>query len=298
MKISGVIVPHITVFHQDESINEKGTARHIEWLINNNVDGITPCGSSGEIVSLTLEESKLLIDLAIATANKKVAVYPTTGRYSTQHTIELSRYAESAGANGVMVPLPYYMQPSKQAIMDHFRRLREAITIPVILYNNPWVCGVELHSKDILQLVEEDVIHAVKASHGDPFRVSELKYLCGDRLQVLYGHEYAPLEAFLAGSADGWLTGNLNIFPRLAKELWQAAGIEKNAIKAKHIWDKMMPYVYYSLHEKSESGPHFISIYKAALNILGHDVGHPRLPLQTLSVSQHKRLEEVLQTIK
>lgn len=293
MKISGIIVPNITVFHEDESINEEGTAKHIQWLIDNGVDGITPCGSSGENVSLTLNESKLLIDIAITTAGKEVPVYPATGRYSTQHTIELSRYAENAGAKGVMVPLPYYMLPPKQAIMDHFRNVRHAIAIPIILYNNPWVCGVELPAQDILQLVDEGVVNAVKASQGDPFRVNELKYLCGDRVQALYGHEYAPLEAFLAG-ADGWLTGNLNIFPRLAKDLWQAAGIEKDVAKAKCIWDRLMPYVYYSLHEKSEQGPHFITIYKEALNILGNEVGKPRLPLQPMTTHQRKRLQEVL----
>lgn len=293
MKISGIIVPNITVFNPDESINEKNTAKHIQWLIANGADGITPCGSSGENVSLTLDESKLLIDIAITTARKVVPVYPATGRYSTQHTIELSRYAENAGANGVMIPLPYYMLPPKQAIMDHFRRVRDAISIPIILYNNPWVCGVELHSQDILQLVNEGVVNAVKASQGDPFRVNELKYLCGDRVQALYGHEYAPLEAFLAG-ADGWLTGNLNIFPRLAKDLWQAAGIEKDITKAKRIWKHLMPYIYYSMHEKSDSGPHFITIYKEALNILGHDVGKPRLPLQTMTTDQRNRLQDIL----
>jgi 4-hydroxy-tetrahydrodipicolinate synthase len=195
-----------------------------------------------------------------------------------------------------MVPLPYYMLPPKQAIMDHFRNLRDAITIPIILYNNPWVCGVELHSRDIAQLVDEGVVNAVKASHGDPFRVQELKYLCGDRVQALYGHEYAPLEAFLTG-ADGWLTGNLNIFPRQAKDLWQAAGIEKNITKAKRIWSQMMPYIYYSLYEKSDAGPHFITIYKEALNILGHNVGKPRLPLQTMTSSQRNRLQEVLEPL-
>lgn len=297
MKITGIIVPSITVFHKDESINEKATASHIDWLIKNGVDGITPCGSSGENVSLTLDEVKLLIDIAINTAEGKVPVYPATGRYSTQHTIELSRYAEKAGASAVMIALPYYMQPPKQAIMDHFRHIRSAINIPIILYNNPWVCGVELHSQDILKLVDEDVIHAVKASHGDPFRINELKYLCGDRVQALYGHEYAPLEAFLAGKADGWLTGNLNIFPSLAKQLWQAARIDKNIKNAKHIWDQLMPYVYYSMYDKSERDPHFITIYKEALNLLGRNVGKPRSPLQPMTICQKNRLKAVLQPI-
>ncbi len=293
MIVPGIIVPHITVFREDESIDEAATADHVEWLIANGIQGIAPGGSSGEIVSLSLDEAKALTDIAVQTAAGRVPVYPATGRYSTRDTIELSRHAEKAGAKGVLTVLPYYMLPDTRSVMDHFRRLHEAIHIPIILYNNPWTCGIQLLPPQIAQLVEEGVIAGVKASQGDPFRVNELRYLCGDKVRLFYGHDYAPLEALLAG-ADGWLTGILNVFPRLAVDLWQAAAVEKNVEKATAIWRKILPYVYYSMNEKTDGAPHLIVIYKEALNLLGRKAGKPRLPLQPMNAGQRQRLEEVL----
>lgn len=293
MIVPGIIIPHLTVFKEDERIDESATADHVEWLIANGAHGVAPGGSSGEIVSLSLEEAKRLTDIAIQTAAGRVPVYPATGRYSTRDTIELSQYAERAGAKGVLTVLPYYMLPDTRSVMDHFRRLHQAISIPIILYNNPWTCGIQLLPPQIAQLVEEGVVAGVKASQGDPYRVNELRQLCGDKARLFYGHDYAPLEALLAG-ADGWLTGILNVFPRLAVDLWQAAAVEKNVERATAIWKKIAAYVYYSMNEKTDGAPHLIVIYKEALGILGRKVGKPRLPLQPMQPEQRKRLEEVL----
>src|SRR5262245_36021259 len=110
-KPAGVIVPCITVFQEDERIDDEATGEHIRWLVEAGVDGVTPCGSSGELIALTLEERKRLISLAMDAVGGRVPVLPSTGCYSTRETVELSQHAERAGAHGVMVVLPYYLLP-------------------------------------------------------------------------------------------------------------------------------------------------------------------------------------------
>ncbi|MCX7013777.1 MAG: dihydrodipicolinate synthase family protein [Candidatus Sumerlaeota bacterium] len=294
-RITGVIPPSITVFNDDdESINEQKTREHVDWLILNGIDGIAPCGSTGEFIAMTPEERKRVVEMVIDQVDGRIPVYAGTGHYFTRLTMEFSRHAEQAGADGVMVILPYYMAVNKEAAMDHFRQLRKAISLPIIIYNNPWFAGYELAAPELAQLVDEGVVQSVKSAHGDPYRVHELKYLCGDRIQALYGHDYALLEAMLVG-ADGWLSGLPNVFPRLAKDLWIAAGIEKDIPKAKEAFSQLQPWIHYGMHGKRNGSPHWLSIVKESLTILGRDVGRPRLPLQPLTSVERKDLEKAVQ---
>ncbi len=102
----------------------------------------------------------------------KVPVYPGTGRYSTAQTIELSKHAQACGADGVLVIMPYYLQPHKRAVVNHFRALRNAIDIDIILYNNPRFCGYEMTPLEIKAMVDEGLIDGIKAAHGDANRTT------------------------------------------------------------------------------------------------------------------------------
>src|SRR5262249_47585288 len=153
-------------------------------------------------------------------------------------------------------------------------------------------CGIEMPPHEIAQLADEGVIAAVKASQGDPYRGNELRHLCKDKLRLFYGHDYAPLEALLAGAA-GWVTRVFNAFPRLAKDLFTAAALEKNVERSRQLWARLAPYIHFAF-DKAEGTPHLITIYKEALHILGRPVGRPRLPLQTMSPEKRKRLEAVI----
>ena len=292
-KISGVIPPCVTVFNEDESINEAKTCNQVDWLIANGIDGIAPCGSTGEFMAMTPDEQKRVITLVTKHVDGRIPVYPGCGHYSTRLTIEFSQHAEAAGAAGVMIILPYYILPNKAAVMSHFRQLRKETSLPIIIYNNPWFAGYELTAPELAELVHEGVIQSIKAAHGDPYRVNELKYLCGDKMDVLYGHDYAPLEAFLLG-ADGWLTGLPNVFPRLAKDLWLAGGVEKNIPKAKAILAKLQPWIHYGIHGKTAGSPHWLPVIKESLNIQGRDVGKTRRPLLPLTAQERKQLEVVV----
>lgn len=296
VRITGIIPAMITVFDENEAIDEKGLRAHVNFLIENGVHGIAPGGSTGEFIAMTLEERKRVMEIVLDEARGRVPIYPGTGYYTTRHTIELSQHAEKVGAAGVMVILPYYMQPTKAQAMDHFRALARNLSIPIIIYNNPWFAGYELSSWDIAKLVDEGVVAAIKAAHGDADRVHDLKFFCGDRLSVLYGHDYCAMEAFLAG-ADGWLSGAPNVYPRLCRDLYEAAVMEKNVDKARAITQKTLPFVHFLLHNKEDRHPHWLPVIKGALNLMGQRAGIPRKPIMPLSGRDEQRLKEILRTM-
>ena len=290
--VKGVIPPTITVFKDDETIDERGTRDHVNFLIENGVHAIAPDGSTGEFIALTLDERKRLIELVVDEVNGRVPVYAGTGHYSTRLTIELSKFAERVGAQGVMVIPPYYLNPPKHDVFDHFRALREAIDIPIILYNNVWFAGYEFDPWEVAQLVEEGVLHGIKCAHGDPWKVHTLKHLCGDKLVVYYGHDINGLEALLCG-ADGWLTGMVNLVPALCVQLFEYT-TQGRLAEARALWDRLIPLVNFICVNRKDNYPHFVQIFKDGLNMLGRPVGKPLAPLTPLKDKEQARLRAIL----
>lgn len=295
-EIKGVIPPMITVFNDDETIDEKGTRNHTRFLLDNGMHGVAVGGSTGEFIAMTLEERRRLAKIVVDEVGAKGIVFVGTGHYSTKITIELSKHAEEIGADGVMIICPYYITPPRKDVLNHFRRIAENINIPIMVYNNPWFAGYELTSWELKQLVDEGVISSVKAAHGDVDRVRDLKYLCGDRLTVFYGHDYNAFEALVAG-ADGWVSGIPNVFPRLSRELYDAVVEEKNIEKAREIWHRMLPFIHFMHYTRGDDGPHWLSMIKGGLNLLGRKVGEPRRPVTSLSEKHQKRLQSILRKI-
>lgn len=284
-KISGLIAPSITVFKENEDLDYDATLKHIKYLFDSKMDAVVIGGSSGELPALTWDETKNLFTKV--TDAFKENIYLTTGRYSTRQTVELSQLAEKLGAVGLMIPCPYYLLPNTEAIVSHFEKVREATTLPIILYNNPAVCGVELPLPAIKRLAENGTIQAVKSSQGNPYVVRQVRDACGDKVSSLYGHDYAAPEA-MGGGAFGWLSGILNVFPKLCKELWNSDSY--GAFNYSFIF---MPFTNFAL----TGDPHLVSCYKAALQIQGYPVGNPRLPLKPLTEQQMVELEAIVQKI-
>jgi 4-hydroxy-tetrahydrodipicolinate synthase len=261
-------------------------------LINNGVQAISPGGSTGEMIALTLEEREQLIEIVIDEGKDKVPIYPGTMHYSTGLTIRLSKFAENKGAKGVLVIPPYYLNPPKHDAMNHFRDLRQAINIPIILYDNVWFSGYEFNAWEVAQLVEEGVLQGIKCAHGDPWKVHTLKHLCGDGLVVYYGHDVNGLEALLVG-ADGWLTGGINLIPKMCVDLFEACH-QGRLDDARKIWDRMIPLINFICIDRKDNYPHFVQVFKDGLNMLGRPVGAPRKPLTPLREEERKKLRQIL----
>jgi len=140
-KLKGVVAPIITVFNQDESIDEEGTVKHVKWLLDNGVQSIVVCGSTGEAVSMTIEERKKVAEVIIKEFKNKVPICIATGCYRTKDTVELSMHAEDLGADSLLIIPPYYMGLTKTQVFEHYKELSKYINIPVLLYNNPYASG-------------------------------------------------------------------------------------------------------------------------------------------------------------
>jgi len=292
-KVRGIMPACMTIWNADQSYNPAGEEKYIRWLLDNGAQCLSICGSTGENITMELEEQKKIMEHILSFVDHQVPVYVGTGRYATMYTIELSKHAEKCGADGVMVILPYYMQPHKKAVMQHYRDLRAAIDIDIMVYNNPHFAGYELNPLEVKELLDEGVIHSIKAAHGDANRVHELKYHCGDSLKVFYGHDYAALEGLLAG-ADGWLSGFPAVLPKQCRALWDACE-EKNVDKALQCQNHIQDYIDFFFYDKVNGVPHWQEICKYTLVCQGLDyVGLPRKPLGELSAENKRKVEKLI----
>lgn len=299
MKVpKGIIPAMVTVFNQDGSLDEKGTRDYAEWLIQQGVHGLAPTGSTGEAVAMSEEERNRVVEITVEQANGRVPVYAGTGHYSTDATIRQSKAAVAAGADTVMVILPYYYMPPTDDALIHLKKVSDAIGRPILLYNNPWFAGFELSPVQVKKLVDDGIVNSIKAAHGDPMRVNYLKYVCGDSLSVLYGHDYAPMEGFVGG-ADGWLSGLPNVIPDLAVKLFEAVYEKKDLVAAREVWQRIVPFAYYFMYERpgSPQKPHWLSVFKEALTLRGLKVGYPRLPAQPLNDQERAVLRDALKKV-
>ncbi len=281
------------MFTADGDIDETLTAAHWRWLIDQGVDGLVIAGTSGEFIAMENDERRRLFALAHDVSAGRVPIVAGTGHYSTRFTIELSLDAQRHGADAVIVILPYYQRPSKAAVLRHFREVRAAIDVPLMLYNNPVNSAcVDFSPVDVAALVDDDVVHLVKATYASVEPVHDLRLLCGDRLGIFYGSFIAGYEA-LAGGAHGWISGLLNIVPVAALALHDAAVVRRDMPDAWRIWTRLLPLVHLYTHQ--QIGPvSDLAIYRAILDEWGRAGGHSRAPFYPLDAGQRDRLRSCL----
>jgi dihydrodipicolinate synthase/N-acetylneuraminate lyase len=137
-RFRGIYPAALTMFDKDTQLDEEATARHWEWLIEKQqVDGLVIAGTSGEFIAMESEERKRVFRLARDVVRRRVPVIYGSGHYSTKISVDLSQEAEECGADGIIVILPYFQKPSKPAVIEHYRRVRRSVNLPLMLYNNP-----------------------------------------------------------------------------------------------------------------------------------------------------------------
>jgi len=289
----GMMPACMTIWNDDQSYSKPKMEKYLRWLIDNGAQNLSVCGSTGENIAMTMPEQKEIIEHVLGFIDGEVPVFCGTGLYPTIHTVELSKFAEEKGATGVMVILPYYLTPHKKSVMDHYRELRRNLSIDIMIYNNPWFTGYEMSPLEIKTLVDEGVISSVKAAHGDANRVHELKFHCGDKLDVFYGHDYAAMEGMLAG-AQGWLSGFPAVLPKACRKLLDLCIVEKDVDKAMAQQFKLQPYIDYFFYDKVNGVPHWQEVCKYTLTAQGLDVGLPRKPLGELDDANKKKIEKLL----
>jgi 4-hydroxy-tetrahydrodipicolinate synthase len=279
--------PLVTAFDSQEQFNEKAMRAHVNWIIDNGVHGISPAGSTGEFITMSLDLQKRVIEVVTEEAGGRVQVYAGTGNYGTGNTIELSKFAEKAGADGLLIINPYYIQPPIEDVKNHFRAIREAVSIPIMLYQNPHVCGYQLDIEDLVQLGEEGVIQSVKLANGPADEVVKLKYF-SNKVSAIYGADPEASQALLSG-ADGWITSFINVAPGLCRRLYDAVQ-EKDLDKTRKIWNKFIPFFNFAYSGKT----HWLQCVKSALHIMGKNMGAPKKPVSLLTGAMEEELKRIL----
>jgi 4-hydroxy-tetrahydrodipicolinate synthase len=288
-EIEGIIPAVVTPFDENENVDEEGFRQIISYLIDSGVHGIFPVGSQGEFFTLTNEEKRRLIDIAVEEARGRVFVMPNTGAITTRESIELSRYAEKAGADCVSVITPFFISPSQEELYGHFKDICHSVKIPVLCYNNPGrTGGVALNPVTLARLAEDLPNFAgIKDSSGDLTQIAEMIRLCPPRFKVIMGRDTLIYGALVYGAA-GAIAATANVAPKLIVGIYEAFK-EGDLEKAKGYQRDLAPLrIAFGLGT-------FPVVVKEALNIMGLPGGRCRKPIEPLSDDKRAQLRGILE---
>ncbi len=217
----GVCASTLTPFGPDGRPDLGRIGPHIDWIIADGAHGISPLGSSGEFAALEADDRRAVLEAALAANAGRLPVVAGTAHCTTAGAVELSRHAERAGADALLVVPPYYMAPTPRQVMAHYRRIAEAVSIPIVLYHNIPLTAVDLRTEHLVRLFEEGAIGGVKMSNPEPDRICELLQATGGRLFVYAGIDTVAFEGLCHG-AHGWISGIPSIVPGFARRVYEA----------------------------------------------------------------------------
>jgi 2-dehydro-3-deoxy-D-pentonate aldolase len=287
MQVRGIIPPVVTPMTPDEEVDYPMLRRLIDHLIGSGVHGIFVLGTTGECYALDADEKQKIVAATVAHVNRRVPVYAGTGAETTREAIRHTKMAEKEGADGVSVITPYFIMPSQSEIADHYRRLAEHTSLPVVLYSNPSTCGgLKIEPDTVAKLADVKNIVAIKDSSGDLQNLVETVRLVPESFAVLQGRDTLIAPALMFG-AKGAVPASSNIAPKLCVEIyeaWKAGDVER----AKSVQRKLSP-VRLALMIGTAPG-----VVKQAMALTGWDVGPSRSPISPLSAEKRAKLKEIL----
>ena len=218
-EFNGTFTVTITPFMEEGKVlNEKVLREFIEWQIIEGIHGLIPLGSTGEFLSMDDQERHRTAEIVIQQTAGRIPVLIGTAAESTWDAIRYSREAESLGADGVMIIPPYYSTPTHDELFHHFKLISQAISIPIMVYNNPATSNVDLTPDIVARLSEIENVLYIKESTMDVTRVRDIIRLCEDRMTVFGG--IMGYESFLNG-AKGWVAVGSNLMPKAFSEMYR-----------------------------------------------------------------------------
>ena len=246
----GVVCPTVTMFNADETIDFEGTAKHLNWLIDNGVHSIFALGTTQENATFSEKEYKALVKFYVDEIDGRVPVYFGVSSPATRISIEYAQYAESVGADAVFAGGPYYMRVTEEELMQFHRDIAASVKIPYLEYNNPGLAKTGLGVHQIAKLTEEGVVKMIKDTTGNPVRTQDLKFYCKEGTKVFFGDDYGAFQAMVVG-ADGWTAGIANIVPKECVEIWDLVVNKKDYEKGFELWKKVLPLLNMTIDKGS-----------------------------------------------
>ena len=279
----------VTPFREDgRGIDEAATRRFVDWQIREGVPGLIPLGSTGEFLSVTDDERTQLIETLVDQARGRVPVIAGTAAEWTDVAVRYSREAERLGADGVMVVPPFYSSPTEDELFEHYRRIGEAISIPIMVYNNPNTSNVDLRPEFVARLGEIDAVRYIKESSGDISRVREIVRLTAGRVTVFAG--YHAWDSMVLG-ADGYVSVCGNIVPRLSADVYRLTVTEGDPASGREVYHRLLPLL------DAIAGDLYVSATRAGMEMVGMPAGDPRPPRLPLPEEPRSALRNVLEDL-
>jgi 4-hydroxy-tetrahydrodipicolinate synthase len=268
------------------AVDEAALRALIERQIEAGVDGVVPCGSTGEAATLSHEEHRRVVELTVEAVRGRVRVLAGTGSNSTRESIELTRHAREAGADGALLISPYYNKPTQEGIVAHYAAVAREGGLPLVVYNIPGRTASNVLPTTIARLAEIDGVVGVKESCGDLAQISRVVALCPEGFRVLSGDDPLTLPIVAVGG-HGVISVASNAAPRAVVEL-VAAARRGDLARARALHLRLLP-LFDALFCETNPIP-----VKAALALLGWIDDEIRLPLTPLGAANRERLRAVL----
>ena len=281
----GVFTALVTPF-RDGAVDEAALRGLVERQVAAGVDGIVPCGSTGEAATLSHVEHRRVVEICVETVCSRVQVLAGTGSNSTRESIELTRHARDAGADGALLISPYYNKPTQEGVVAHYAAVARASGLPLVVYNIPGRTASNILPATMTRLAEIEHVVGVKESSGDIAQISRVVAACPQSFSVLSGDDALTLPVIAVGGR-GVISTTSNVAPREMIELVRAAG-SGELEKARRLHLRLLP-LFDALFCETNPIP-----VKAALALLGLVDDEIRLPLTPLGAASRERLQAVL----
>lgn len=275
-----------TPFTEDGKINFEELEKFIEFQIENKVDSLIVCGTTGESSTMSEEEKKQAIKFVVEKANKRVPVIAGTGSNNTMLAIQMTKYAEQVGADGALVVTPYYNKTTQKGLITHYTEIANNTELPIILYNVPSRTGVNINPETCLELSKIKNIVAIKEASGNISQISKIASLCGNNLNIYSGNDdqIVPILS----------VGGIGVISVLSN------------IKPEYVHNMVKEYLSYNVKEAAKMQLESLELVetlfcevnpipvKEALNLSGFNFGKPRLPLVEMGKDNKEKLKTIM----
>jgi 4-hydroxy-tetrahydrodipicolinate synthase len=279
----------ITPF-RDGAVDEAALRDLVEWQIQSGIDGLVPCGSTGESATLSHAEHEQVIKLVVDQARRRVPVIAGTGSNSTAEAIRLTRFAREIRADGALLISPYYNKPTQEGIYKHYKMIAASVDLPLIVYNIPGRTGSNILPETFGRMCELKQVVAIKEASGSIDQCSDILKQCGDRLTMLSGDDSFTLPLMVLG-AKGVISVVTNVMPREMHDL-AAAALAGDFERARRIHFAMLPLMR-ALFTETNPIP-----VKQACAFMGKCSNDMRMPLLPMTSGPAEKLRSVMKELR
>jgi len=268
-------IPALVTPFRNGAVDDKALAELVEWHVAEGSHGLVAVGTTGETPTLSHAEHERCVEIVVETAAGRIPVIAGAGSNSTEESVSLMRHAKAVGADAALVVTPYYNKPNQRGLLHHFRKLHDAVELPIIIYNIPGRSVIDMAPATMGELSRLPRIVGVKDATGDVSRVSDQRMACGADFIQISGEDASAL-GFNAHGGTGCISVVANIAPRLCADL-QEATLAGDYARALACQDRLMP-----LHRAAFAEPNPCPT-KYALSLLGkcsEEVRSPLVPVE------------------